>query len=150
MTELRLREQIEAMRTDWPALKVRRLDRTQGVVRWVGELRPQYTRYTIDIRYSPQFQFPFVRVLVPVLLRQPCNGEGALPHVYPPADDPVLCLFDPRGGEWGHSMLISRTTVPWTLDWLTCYEFWAMTGNWVGGGRHAGLFEPPINTEAKP
>ncbi|WP_161805388.1 hypothetical protein [Aliiroseovarius crassostreae] len=33
-------------------------------------------------------------------------------------------------------MLISRTTVGWTVRWLAAYEFWEMTGRWIGGGRH--------------
>lgn len=45
-------------------------------------------------------------------------------------------LYDPAKDEWDHSMLISETIVPWTLDWLACYELWLMTGRWTGGGRH--------------
>ena len=62
--------------------------------------------------------------------------EGQLPHVYPPLDDPTLCLFDPVAGEWDASMQISQTIVLWALDWIACYELWLMTGKWTGGGRH--------------
>lgn len=41
-----------------------------------------------------------------------------------------------KAHEWASSMFISRTTVGWTVRWLTGYEFWEMTGRWIGGGRH--------------
>ena len=28
------------------------------------------------------------------------------------------------------------TIVPWTIDWLACYEGWLATGEWAGGGIH--------------
>jgi hypothetical protein len=61
-----------------------------------------------------------------------------LPHVYPPAENPTLCLFDPRAGEWDGAMPIAETILPWALDWIACYEMWLMTGRWTGGGRHVG------------
>ena len=48
-----------------------------------------------------------------------------------------LCLFDPDREQWCASDLIADTTVPWTVDWLACYEGWLATGRWHGGGRHA-------------
>lgn len=33
-------------------------------------------------------------------------------------------------------MHLSQTIVPWSADWLACYELWLMTGRWTGGGRH--------------
>ena len=79
-----------------------------------------------------------LRLTDPPLQRLPSNVEGQLPHVYPPLDDPTLCLFDPRTEEWSPSVPIAETIVPWSLDWLACYEHWLMTGIWTGGGRHAG------------
>jgi hypothetical protein len=49
---------------------------------------------------------------------------------------PVLCLFDPSACEWTPCDLLAETTVPWTIDWLACYEGWRATGEWTGGGRH--------------
>ncbi|WP_284274061.1 hypothetical protein [Bradyrhizobium iriomotense] len=42
--------------------------------------------------------------------RLPGNPEGQLLHVYPPADDPILCLFGPREDEWAATMTIATTT----------------------------------------
>jgi hypothetical protein len=66
--------------------------------------------------------------------------EAPLPHVFFDAKDitlSALCLFDPDKAEWDPNDLIADTTVPWTVDWLACYEGWLATGRWHGGGRHA-------------
>ena len=49
---------------------------------------------------------------------------------------PFLCLYDPDAGEWHPGMSIARTIIPWTIDWLACYEGWLATGEWTGGGHH--------------
>ena len=120
----------------WPGFAIRGLNRGQQSARWVGDVRPQFTRFTIEIAYIVGC-FPAVRVKAPALVRLPGNSEGQLPHVYPPAEDPTLCLFDPATNEWDPSMHLADTTVPWACDWLACYEMWLMTGRWTGGGRHA-------------
>ena len=133
---LSIEAQISGMKVGWPNLVGRQVDRRLQSARWTGSVRPQYAIYTLDIRYCLG-GWPEVRIVSPTLVRLPDNSEGELPHVYPPANDPVLCLFDPREGEWTSDMAIADTTVPWSLDWLTCYEHWLMTGRWSGGGRHA-------------
>lgn len=130
--------QVAGMKATWPHLAARRIDRRTQSARWVGSVRPQYASYSLEIRYQLGL-FPEVRVLAPQLVRLPGNVEGQLPHVYPPAEDPTLCLFDPREQEWTATMTIASTTVPWALDWLACYELWLMTGRWTGGGRHPEL-----------
>lgn len=135
---LSIDEQVAAMKATWPQFAARRVDRRIQTARWMGGVRPQYATYSLEIRYELG-SFPEVRVLAPELIRLPGNSEGQLPHVYPPADDPTLCLFDPREREWTAAMSIASTTVPWALDWLACYELWLMTGRWTGGGRHAVL-----------
>ena len=126
-------EQIASMKRIWPGLKLR--GRRIGAVRWIGSLRPQFQIYRVEIIHQIS-DHPIIRVLLPELIWLPDNEEGQLPHVYPPASDPTLCLYDPQADEWDHSMLIGQTIVPWTLDWLACYELWLMTGRWTGGGRH--------------
>jgi len=123
------------MAARWPAFRFGNIGGLRQAARWVGEVRPQFTRFTIELRYR-LLEMPEVRVLRPALVCLPENPEGKLPHVYPPADDPVLCLFDPAANEWEGSMSLAETTLPWALDWLACYELWLMTGRWTGGGRH--------------
>ena len=128
-------EQVDAMEHEWPTFRVGKINRKNQSAVWTGNLMPQFTSYRVQVQYVVG-NFPKVRVLAPPLERQPGNDEGHLPHVYGPLDDPTLCLFDPVSEEWDFTMLISQTIIPWTIDWLTFYEFWVMTGVWSGGGRH--------------
>ncbi|MDP9848099.1 hypothetical protein [Streptosporangium lutulentum] len=31
-------------------------------------------------------------------------------------------------------MLLARTILPWTCEWLLHYELWLITGRWAGSG----------------
>jgi hypothetical protein len=133
------------MGSSWPTLKAERSDpRTAG---WRGTLKPLLKSYEVLVTYrapviieriDPLRQQPRVRVLAPLLKQRRGNREGDLPHVYwDDADSPALCLFDHETAEWTPCMLLADTTIPWTVDWLGCYEGWRATGEWTGGGRHA-------------
>lgn len=132
---LTIEEQHAAMKDVWPSFSVHRFNRRLQSARWTGVVRPQFGHFRIEVRYCLG-RTPEVRVIDPVLTRLPGNIEGQLPHVYPPAADPTLCLFDPAMDQWGPSMTIAATTVPWACDWIACYELWLMTERWTGGGRH--------------
>lgn len=135
------------MERRWPGFIAYPQD--DGSVLWIGELTAIEVRYTLTIRFglpegdvsdSYYWHFPEVRVVSPPL--RPvfdAAEEAPLPHVYFDWEDlslSPLCLFDPAAGEWGTNDLIANTTVPWTADWLACYEIWLATGRWQGGGRH--------------
>jgi hypothetical protein len=77
---LSIEEQIAAMKTAWPQLAARRVDRRAQSARWVGPVRPQYSKYILEIRYQLG-AFPEVRVISPALIRMPGNPERHLPHV---------------------------------------------------------------------
>lgn len=130
-----LKQQVEAMSVAWPMFRLGKRNRIERSAVWSGVLKPQFTTYRIEVRYVVGAN-PEVRVLSPELKRLTGNVEGSLPHVYGPSDDPTLCLYDPEAGEWNSTMLIAHKIIPWTIDWLTFYEFWLMTGVWSGGGRH--------------
>ncbi|TQE98703.1 MAG: hypothetical protein FKY71_12455 [Spiribacter salinus] len=143
----------------WPGFRV--IEKVNKRIVWQGELAPLQQRYEVSIAYGlprhPSLRqcvhdsihgvaefdrcrvFPVVRVLRPALtLRPDARQEAPLPHVFPEPECPhlsALCLFDPRRGEWNHDDLIAETTIPWTVDWLVCYEGWLATGSWYGGGR---------------
>lgn len=131
------------MRTMWPAFRLRKHDRMALQAMWLGTFRPQYTWYTIEIQHRMDWPNEYglnseVRILSPELKRLPGNSEGDLPHVYAPNDrPPFLCLYDTRTKEWDQSMILAETIVPWTFDWVACYEHWLVTGRWFGGGRHS-------------
>jgi len=131
--------QVRDMRAKWPEFRVKRRDKRRAV--WEGELRPFQRTYTvsIDIGFSPRgtdAPTPLVEVLNPRLHSRYEAPEEVIPHVYPRGRLlPVLCLhhpptdrFDPRRDS------AADTVIPWTIDWLACYEGWLATGRWVGGG----------------
>ncbi|TCQ24864.1 hypothetical protein [Rhizobium sp. PP-CC-3G-465] len=135
---LTVQDQHADLTRNWPTFRMVTFDAGRGLAVWRGTLHPRFDRYAVEIAYSTDMVVsgPRVRVLSPELIRQPGNPEGSLPHVYQRDTDPYLCLFDPRAAQWSGWMSISETTVPWTIDWLTCYEDWLLTGEWHGGGRH--------------
>lgn len=96
---------------------------------WEGTLTPSpLTRsYLIQIRYKLS-DSPKVKVLDPQLERR--NGRKP-DHLY---QGDLLCLYQPRIGEWDRSKLLSDTIVPWASEWLFHYEIWLATGEWQGGG----------------
>ena len=117
---------------------------------WVGQLKPHRTTYTVRVEYtepllperrSTLYVQPLVEVLSPKLQRRFSSSEGSLPHVYvahPRTNrvGPFLCLFDDKALQWTPGDLISNTTIPWTSNWLSCYESWLVTGKWFGTGKH--------------
>ena len=141
-------DQRHSMARNWPQFKC-----CQGLhphsVSWLGALKGLERTFQIHImfglpkpglRLQPFRIMPIVQVLQPSLIPNPgAEEEAPLPHVYPNPNNPTLsplCLFDPKANEWNHSMLISKTTIYWTMRWLAAYEFWEATGRWNGGGRH--------------
>lgn len=128
--------QIAAMAEDWSQFRAK--SNADGLVTWTGPLEAEHQTFVVEATYAIGMEFPWVRVRRPRLVQRPDFADGPLPHVYWRGDEPGLCLFDPLQKEWNASMAISRTTIPWTIDWLYFYEIWSMTGKWLGGGRHRG------------
>ncbi|WP_203341322.1 hypothetical protein [Planococcus beijingensis] len=98
-------------------------------VTWIGTLQPQplSPEYTIKIEYEMQGP-PSVWVLSPPFKSY---KNQPIPHMY---GQDTLCLFYPKAKEWKRSMWIYKTTIPWISLWLTYYELWVVTGEWLGGG----------------
>ena len=134
---------IKMMRKKWPGFRI--LRSSGRFVHWRGTLQPLCQVYTVEIRYRIRRQrngaasdTPKVTVVQPLLRRREEEPDIPIPHHYVNEEDtelPLLCLFDPDAGEWDSSMPIATTIVPWTIDWIACYEGWLATGEWAGGGR---------------
>lgn len=148
-----LRAQDHAMRRRWPSFEMTNAFEPDAAM-WFGTLFGIERPFRVSIHYGLPRRgderalyrlMPVVRVLNPRLRPNPdAQDEAPLPHVYFYEDDlpdSPLCLFDPAKQEWNPSKLVADTTVPWTIDWLTCYEAWEATGRWHGGGRHADIGE---------
>ncbi|MCC6893893.1 MAG: hypothetical protein IT321_13810 [Anaerolineae bacterium] len=107
------------MRELFPQLKYHR---TKSC--WIGNLKPRSksSDYQVQIEYKIQY-VPRVYVLSPQILPE-------APHTY--HSDKSLCLYYPEDGSWSAKMLIAKTIVPWTSEWLCFYEIWQTTGKWFG------------------
>ena len=79
---------------------------------------------------------PHVHVVSPKLERRPQEPNTPIPHTYeydtPGKEQP--CLYHPRSGEWTPDMPVALSIMPWLLSWLLDYEYWYVTGEWLGGG----------------
>ncbi len=78
---------------------------------------------------------PFVMVTQPLLRHRDECPEEPIPHLYfnrSCPEKPFLCLYDPGASEWHSGVAIAASIVPWTIDWLACYEGWLATGQWTG------------------
>lgn len=138
-------KQVELVRQRWPDF--REINRTGRLVRWEGRLQPLSQIYTVQIAFYRERKkgsverslFPYVTVIDPPLRRRTEKPEEPIPHHYQNRncpERPFLCLYDPATREWHPRKSIAHTIVPWTIDWLACYEGWLATGEWTGGGRH--------------
>lgn len=126
-----LAEQVIEMRRYFPDF---RTHWCRNVVRWVGELQPRgiSQRYRVKIIHQ-LYENPAVYVLNPPLVP---GQDGEIPHTYP---GNRLCLFYPKRQEWSQHMVVAETIVPWICLWLSYYECWQATGEWLGGGEHLAL-----------
>lgn len=96
-----------------------------------GEVQPTSLneRYRVRIEYRTRKR-PQVWVESPKLVRR--KDDERIPHTF--SDDrPCLFKHEFRSDEW-----LARTIVPWLELWLFFYETWRVTGEWLGGGAHAG------------
>lgn len=126
---LNVAQQLSALRCLYPLGNGHLLKNRMA---WEGILIPSaFSReYIVRIDYRPG-KFPSVQVLQPSL-RLLSSGRKP-PHVFKDHGDP-LCLFYAAAREWNSSMLIARTIVPWSCEWLFHFEAWLFTGEWDGGG----------------
>ncbi|MEA5466361.1 hypothetical protein [Leptothoe sp. PORK10 BA2] len=126
-----LAEQIVVMKRYFPKFIVHW---RRNIVCWIGEIQPGAIsqRYRIKIVHQLH-KVPQIFVLKPQLV---ATRDERVPHTYP---GNRLCLYHPKKREWDQQMHIATTIVPWTSLWLTYYEFWQATGEWLGGGEHPEL-----------
>ncbi|GAB5447934.1 hypothetical protein [Gymnodinialimonas sp.] len=142
-----LQDQIRAMARDWPQFEPT-IGMGPASVVWFGDLCGLDRPFHLSVEYGLPMRgredlyrfMPVVRVLRPALVPNfDAADEAPLPHMYfekPDIGLSPLCLFDPKANQWDGSMLISRTTIGWAARWLAAYEYWEVTGRWIGGGRH--------------
>lgn len=144
---LSLPRQVKRMLDEWPRFQV--VEQARQFVCWEGPLHPLSQQHDIRIslfrergrgrgsyRLSPQ-----VIVLNPALHHRKDDPNDPIPHLYRNRTDPahpMLCLYRPYTREWHAGCCFADTIVPWTSEWLACYEIWLATGKWLGGGTTPG------------
>lgn len=123
---LSLSEQSYSIQQKFPQFnKIYKKDK----VIWIGNIQPHPLCYTYTIKIEYRLTgYPKVWVLYPELRSY---QNKPIPHMY---GQKRLCLFYPKANEWKRSMWISQTIIPWTSLWLYYYEYWLITGEWLGGG----------------
>jgi hypothetical protein len=128
--------QIAAMQKCWPRFVGHKFG--DGTLAWVGILQPQAQPYAIEVYWNPKvFDRPYVIVADPVISPRAGLDFAEIPHLMFNAKEPTrsgLCLFDPAGREWTPADLIAVTTIDWAAEWLTYYELWHLTGEWLAPG----------------
>jgi hypothetical protein len=112
---------------------------------WEGTVRPAGKIYKIRIVYFARCFFegwildnPYLAVYV---VDPPVGAleKRLLPHIYwnkRNPEWPTLCLYDPKQLTWTPELSIAATIIPWTSEWLLFFEYWQITGEFCGPGRH--------------
>jgi hypothetical protein len=119
------------MREQWPDFIGAKLP--DGVLHWHGLLRPKAQFYTVSMIWKPG-AMALPHVMIDDLQPRPGGKFDEIPHLIYNADKPAqsgLCLFDPAGKEWSAADLIASTTIHWAAEWLTYYELWHLSGEWL-------------------
>lgn len=124
---------------------------------WEGPLKPASKTYTVRIVYFRRTFFDgwelannyiTVHVVDPLVGAEMLANETILPHIYWNERNPAwpaLCLWDPAEMFWTPEMSIATTIIPWTSEWLLFFEYWQISGEFLGPGRH-----PPRRRRACP
>lgn len=146
MTYLDVHQQDALIRRDFPGFRLTAEAGWIGV--WEGPVRPISRTYRIRIVYFRRKYFdgwfldnPYVSVQVidPPIGTEALNDERVLPHIYwnkRRPEFPNLCLYDPKEMTWTPQQSIAETIIPWASEWLCFYEYWQITGDFRGPGRH--------------
>jgi hypothetical protein len=145
MTYLSVDEQDAAIRRLFPDFRLTASADWIGV--WEGPVRPASKTYTIRIVYFQRRFFDgwylsnhyvTVHVVDPLIGKIMRDGDD-LPHIYwndRAPDWPALCLWDPDEMFWDPEMSIATTIIPWTSEWLLFFEYWQISGEFLGPGWH--------------
>jgi hypothetical protein len=155
MTYLSVDEQDAEIRRLFPDFRL--TAHADWIAVWEGPLRPASKTYRVRIVHFRRTIFEgwtlandyvTVHVVDPLVGAEMLAYETLLPHIYwndrNPAW-PALCLWDPKEMFWTPELSIATTLIPWTSEWLLFFEYWQISGEFLGPGRH-----PPRRRTACP
>lgn len=132
--KLKLVEQQNDLKMAFPESDVKIKN---GMLTWWGKVKtgPFSIEYDLKIEYKME-KYPKIWLLNADV------EEGKwdrIPHHYNTDEKEKiiqLCLFKPKYKEWKKQYYLSKTIIPWAIEWLYFYEIWKITGKWKGGGEH--------------
>lgn len=90
----------------------------------------------IDIKKG---ELPKVYVVEPEIDRSnpmEIHTYGFQYHPYYKRELPKLCLTYLDEDKTNTSMPLTKTYIPWAIEWTEFYELWLLTGKWYGKGIH--------------
>lgn len=110
-------EQVEEMKKQFPQFKV--INTPSNCVEFIGFLKSPLTGRSrkVIIKYNKSWFFSRVYVE---------GVEANAPHIHLSLGN-CLCLFKIDYKAWNHSMLISKTILPWTIQWIIQWELWKVS-----------------------
>lgn len=131
-----LRGQVAQMERRFPEFKLAIEDR---ILIWTGRLRPLQRIYVVSVYWGIEnYERPYVVLDDPALVPREGSEFEDIPHLLFNRDNPArsgMCLFDPDQKQWNPKFdYIAKTTIPWASKWLANYEYWHLTGEWIGEG----------------
>ncbi len=91
---------------------------------------PQSIVYKVRIIFKTSY-FPIASLIFP---KEIARFNGKKPHHLYNRDldgKELLCVFYPKDSEWNGKMFLADSFVPWVITWLSAYEIWQITGEWV-------------------
>lgn len=129
---IRLTEQLISLRADYPSATC---EIHKNTLFWSAKIQPTplSREYSVRIVYklgNPPHVWVFGKEL------QKLDDPG-FPHKFDidlEKQRVRICLY--RYREFSSAKFLSKTIIPWTIEWLYYYEIWLATGEWCGGGEH--------------
>lgn len=102
---------------------------------WIGDIQPTPISriYTVALKFR-MWGIPQIWIMGDSLKNL---DSPDFPHKYEINIDMKMvrvCLY--RYREFNTCKFLSKTIIPWTVEWLYFYELWLATGEWCGGGEH--------------
>lgn len=108
---------------------------------WEADLHASALSSTYHVRMEgKEYAFPDIWVSGGAVER--CMELEKVPHQFGCKHDPNRIRVCLQKGDWSPRASLSRTAVPWTMEWLFFFEVWMATEEWCGGGIH-----PPQESE---
>lgn len=110
------------------------------ILLWIGKVQPTPLSriYTVVVKFR-MWEPPQVWVIGDELQNL---DSPDFPHKYEIDVDKKMvriCLY--RYREFSTYKFLSKTIIPWTIEWLYFYEIWLATNEWFGGGEHPSAGE---------